>query len=273
MEELSTAPNKTRKRDISLIQRIRIKQLRTKYPKYGKMKLVPLYKNRYQEQISSWKIQKVIEENNLYPDQIKAAKRRKRQGNRRGQIKRRITKLIHENKVNFLWHVDTVVLTLSEGGYRYLLTAIDEVSKMSYARLYSTHSSRQAKDFLERLVYLTDNKVINIHHDNGSEFKKEFEEACRALNIPQWYSRPHTPKDNAVLERFNRTIQEEFIEMTDIDPMDIGDFNQKLLDWLIKYNSVRPHQTLDYKSPLEYLDIYYNSEVSPRYSSLTSCCN
>lgn len=54
--------------------------------------------------------------------------------------------------------------------------------------------------------------------------------------------------------------------------MDIGDFNQKLLDWLIEYNSLRPHQTLDYKSPLEYLDIYYNSEVSPRYSSLTHYC-
>jgi len=65
-------------------------------------------------------------------------------------IKRqKITKLVKEKKVNFLWHVDTVILTLSDGGYRYLITAIDEVSKLAYARLYSTHTSRNARDFLE----------------------------------------------------------------------------------------------------------------------------
>lgn len=268
LEETSRAPIKTRTRDISLVQRSRIRVLRKRYPKYGKAKLTPLYRKFYHEHISSWKIQKVIEEDNLYPDRVRTAKLRKKHSYARGQAKKRITKLVRENKVNFLWHVDTVVLTLTEGGYRYLLTAIDEVSKMAFARLYSTHSSRQAKDFLGRLVYLTDKKVINIHHDNGSEFKKEFEEACATLGIPQWYSRPHTPRDNAVLERFNRTIQEEFIETTDVDLVNIGDFNRKLLDWLIEYNSNRPHQTLDYKSPLEYLDEYYK-EVSPMYSSRT----
>ena len=267
LEEISSAPIHVRKRQISLEQRVRIKSLRKTYPKYGKMKLVYLYKNQYLEEISSWKIQKIIEENNLYPDKAKASKLRKKQVQAKSHQRQRITKLIKEKKVNFLWHVDTVILTPSGGGYRYLLTAIDEVSKMAYSRLYTTHTSRNARDFLNRLVYLTDQKVINIHHDNGSEFKLEFEEACKQLEIPQWYSRPHTPKDNAVLERFNRTIQEEFVEMTDIDPYFTEDFNQKLTDWLIEYNSIRPHQTLDYLSPLQYLDNYY--QVSPRYSSLT----
>jgi len=267
LEEKSSAPLHVRTRQISLEQRVRIRSLRKIYPKYGKMKLVKIYSTHYQEAISSWKIQKIIEEDNLYPDQIKATKLRRKQLQARIHQKQRITKLIKEKKVNFLWHVDTVILTLSSGGYRYLLTAIDEISKMAYARVYTTHTSRNARDFLERLIYLTDNKVINIHSDNGSEFKLEFAEACKALSIPQWYSRPHTPKDNAVLERFNRTIQEEFVEMTDTDPYYVDEFNQKLTDWLIEYNSLRPHQTLDYLSPLQYLDNYY--QVLPTYSSLT----
>ncbi len=270
LEEVSKAPIKTRKRDISLTQRVRVKNLRTKYPRYGKMKLVSIYKSLYGETISSWKIQKIIEEDNLYFDRVTIQKQWKR---RLRSIKRqKITKLVKEKKVNFLWHIDTVILTLSSGGYRYLITAIDEVSKLSYARLYSTHTSRNARDFLERLVYVTDQKILNIHHDNGSEFQKEFEEACRTLQIPQWYSRPHTPKDNAVLERFNRTIQEEFVEMTTADPLFVNDFNNALTDWLIEYNYHRPHQTLDYKSPLVYLDSYYNSSVEPMYSSLTTHC-
>ncbi len=70
------------------------------------------------------------------------------------------------------------------------------------------------------------------------------------------------------LERFNRTIQEEFMEMSDIDPLFTEDFNQALTDWLIEYNFRRPHQTLDYKTPLQYLNNYY-LKVSPMYSSLT----
>ncbi len=270
LEEFSRAPRHVRKRQISLQQRVRVKSLRTDFPKQGKMKMVILYKKQYKEGISSWKVQKIIEEDHLYPDMVKADKLRRKQVQSRIHKRQRITKLKKENKVNFLWHVDTVILTLTGGGYRYLLTAIDEVSKMAFARIYTTHSSRNARDFLERLVYLTERRVINIHHDNGSEFKKEFEQACKTLGIPQWYSRPHTPKDNAVLERFNRTIQEEFVEITDIDPYFVDDFNRKLTEWLIQYNSVRPHQTLAYLSPLEYLDEYYKEKVLPMYSSRTS---
>lgn len=274
LEEKSKSPLKTRKRQISLEQRIRVRSLRNKYPRYGKMKLVALYYKQYQEQISSWKIQKIIESENLYPDKAAALKRKKKLMYAKGQHKKRITTLVKENKVNYLWHVDTVVLTISSGGYRYLLTAIDEVSKLAFARLYTTHTSKNATDFLKRLNYLTENKVLNLHHDNGSEFKKEFEQACELLNIPQWYSRPHTPKDNPVLERFNRTIQEEFVEALDVDPYLTDEFNLKLLDWLIEYNNVRPHQTLAYKTPLEYLDHYWltNPQVSPMSSSSTLCC-
>lgn len=272
LEEASRAPIHVRKRMITFEQRLRVRALRKRYPKFGKMKLIYLYQKQFGEKISSWKIQKVIEEDNLYPDKPKALKLRERQVQARIHQRQRITRFVKKNEVGNLWHVDTVILTLSSGGYRYLLTAIDEVSKLAFARLYTTHTSRNARDFLERLVYLTDHRVINIHSDNGSEFKKEFEEACRALNIPQWYSRPHTPKDNSVLERFNRTIQEEFVQMSEADILFVEEFNQALTDWLIEYNSIRPHKTLDYRSPLEYLDWYYakTPQVSPMSSSLTN---
>jgi transposase InsO family protein len=271
LEESSRAPYHVRTRQITREQRIRIAHLRNRFPRYGKMKQAELYRSYYQEEISSWKIQKIIEEGGLYPDKSKVARLRRHLSQARGQKRRRITNLRKEGKINYLWHVDTVILTLTEGGYRYLLTAIDEVSKLAFARLYTTHSSRNARDFLKRLHFLTEQQIINIHSDNGSEFKKEFEEACQALQIPQWYSRPHTPKDNPVLERFNRTIQEEFVEVTDQELAETADFNKALTEWLVEYNWVRPHQTLDYKSPLQYLDDYY-PKVSPMYSSSTPIC-
>lgn len=269
LEEQSRAPVHVRKRQIDLWVRGRIIKLRKKHLKYGKMKLKRRYLKEYGEEISSWKIQKVIESENLYPDKALARKQREKKNRHKGQLKKRITDFQKKQITNYLWHVDTVILTISSGGYRYLLTAIDEVSKLAYARLYTTHSSKQATDFLNRLMYLTQNRIINLHHDNGSEFKKDFETACKALKLPQWYSRTHTPKDNPVLERFNRTIQEEFVDFTDVDPGDLNDFNNKLLDWLIEYNNIRPHQTLAYQTPLEYIDTHTLEEVLPMYSSHT----
>ena len=266
LEEKSKAPFKTRARDISSLQRLRIRELRKKHLRWGKLKLRKRYVEVYGEYISSWKFQVVIEEEHLYFDKAKHNKQQKKREQAQKQPKKRIHTLLKEMKTNFLWHVDTVVFTLPRGGYRYLLTAIDDYSKLSYARLYTTHSSKQAADFLRKLHYLTEGEIINLHHDNGSEFRKDFEKACRDLSLPQWYSRVRTPKDNAVLERFNRTIQEEFVEMIDIGLEDIREFNQRLTEWLIEYNSIRPHQALDYQTPLGYID----SQVLPMSSSRTN---
>ena len=270
LEDVSTAPHKTRTREISFLQRERIKKLRRQHMYWGKMKLQRRYLLVYGEKISSWKIQKVIEEEKLYPDKSKHAKQQQRRKQAQKQQKQRITDFVKKNKVHHLWHVDTVVFTLTQGGYRYLLTAIDEVSKLAYARLYATHSSKQAVDFLKRLHYLTEGEMINLHHDNGSEFAKDFITACKQLALPQWYSRVRTPTDNPVLERFNRTIQEEFVDTIDIGLEDIQTFNQRLLDWLIEYNSIRPHQALDYLTPLEYIDQQHKDRVLPMSSSRTA---
>jgi transposase InsO family protein len=269
LEEKSRAPHIRRRRAISFVQRIRVRSLREKHLRWGKMKLQRRYEKEYGEYISSWKIQKVIEEEKLYFDPVKQERQRKKRRQAQKKPRKRITEFVKENKVHHLWHIDTVVLTLTGGGYRYLLTAIDEVSKLAYARLYKGHSSKYAADFLQRLHYLTEGEMINLHHDNGSEFEKDFKQACEALSLPQWYSRPHTPKDNPVLERFNRTIQEEFIELYDMELEDVIQFNRELTDWLIEYNNIRPHETLAYLTPLEYIDQRLQEKLLPMSSSYT----
>ena len=66
---------------------------------------------------------------------------------------------------------------------------------------------------------------------------------CAKMGIPQYFSRPKTPKDNAVCERFNRTLKDEFLQMGNLTP-DTEVFNRRLTDWLVEYNFHRPHQTL-----------------------------
>ncbi|TAL59885.1 MAG: helix-turn-helix domain-containing protein, partial [Bacteroidetes bacterium] len=113
LEEDSRAPNKTRTRDISSLQRVQIRTLRRKHMRWGKMKLRKIYFKTYGEYVSSWKIQKVIEEEHLYFDKVKHKKEQRRRKQAQKQQKRRITEFVKENKVNHLWHVDTIIFTLS----------------------------------------------------------------------------------------------------------------------------------------------------------------
>jgi transposase InsO family protein len=179
--------------------------------------------------------------------------------------KKRITELKKKPKIGHLVCLDTIV-RYWDGQKRYILTAIDKYAKVAYARMYSSHNSLSAKDFLERLSYLLDGKFDNLQTDNGSEFLRHFEMACKEMKVPHYFSRARTPKDNAECERFNRTLQEEFISLGNMTT-DIGVFNRNLTEWLIEYNFNRPHQTLDYLTPVEFTQKY--SKVSKMYSSST----
>src|SRR3990167_745426 len=59
---------------------------------------------------------------------------------------------------------------------------------------------------------------------------------------------------NACVERFNRTIQEEFIDWhKETLAYDIDEFNRKLIDWLLWYNTERPHYFLRMIPPMRYI--------------------
>lgn len=55
-------------------------------------------------------------------------------------------------------------------------------------------------------------KILVVKTDNGHKFLGYFEKYLKDKNITQYFSYPRTPKSNAYVERFNRTIQEEFVE-------------------------------------------------------------
>jgi len=250
LEDESKRPRKTREWQVTAIEECRIMKLRKKKIHYGKQKIKKLYKTEYSEVISTWKIERVIQKHDLYPDQIKAQKNRTKLKN--ASKKNRIQKLDILEEHWFLLHLDTIVIYWGSVK-RYILTAIDHHGKVAYARMYTTKSSRSAKDFLYRLHYLIDADILNVQTDNGSEFFAEFEQALADLSILHWFSRPRTPEDNSVVEKFNQTLQTEWLNDGNFTPV-VDDFNPALTDWLEEYNFYRPHQTLDYQTPIEYLE-------------------
>jgi len=111
-----------------------------------------------------------------------------------------------------------------------------------------------------------DGKIENIQTDNGSEFQKHFDQLCSKLRIDHYFSRVRTPKDNAVNERFNRTIQEEFLALGNMT-IDTDEVNRRMTEWLIEYNFRRPHYALKNMPPMNFSFKYH--KVLPMYPSST----
>lgn len=249
LEEQSKRPQKLRTWTITEKEEKQIITLRKQNMEFGKAKLKILYKQQYNKNISTWKIERVVRRHKLF------AEKKKRSGKRiHTQPRIRIHKVkesLQKLSPGSVWHTDSIIIHWY-GTRRIIFTALEEKTKIGFARVYPSNTSRHAADFLKRLRYLSYNKLSVIHSDNGSEFGKEFAAICLELHIQQVFSRPHTPKDNPALEKFNHTVQREWLGFSVIGLDDIQEANFDLTEWLIKYNSIRPHQALDYNTPLAY---------------------
>ena len=151
------------------------------------------------------------------------------------------------------------VLTFVESRRRYTFTAVDLVSRWAFSKTYTTASSRNGADFLRELLQTAPFAVSRIQTDNGSEFMKEFGEAVEKAVLIHFFNWVKQPKYQGWVERFNRTIQEEFLdwhhEALGGDPTA---FNETLSTWLIFYNTKRIHRSLGRSgqrlTPLQYLE-------------------
>jgi len=242
LEDNKSSPKRKRTWSPDPIILRRMIALRKEHIHWSKIKLSVVYKNLYGEDISSWQFQRVIQEFKIYPP-------RKRTFFKNNGAKKQLISLSVRQTAKNLYSIDTKVLNLF-GKQNYIVCALGHDEKIAYARAYSTHSSAAAADFLGRLEYLVSGKMEIILTDNGSEFMKHFDHACKKRNITRYFSKPRTPKDNPEIERLIKTFVEEWLVDGHWSP-NLTQFNRYITDWLIVYNGIRPHQTLGYQTPLQ----------------------
>ncbi len=259
----SKAPKRKRKPQTpkEIIQKI--KELREHYPNIGKAKLYHLLKPWCAENnlpvISESTIGRVIandkDKMRFAPYRIdsKGRVKPKKRNFKNRKPKNLKTKAMH------LWAVDTIQ-RVSDGMRRYIMTLIDPNSRIAFAVAIPTKHSKHTAKVLDALIDGLSNginekaKAFSILSDNGSEFMKEFDALIEQKGLQHYWTYPRSPKMNAHNERFNRTLQEQFVDYyEDLLFTDIELFNQKMADWLIDYNTVIPHHSLQMNSPVQYL--------------------
>ena len=148
--------------------------------------------------------------------------------------------------------VDTLDVRPLPGVVLKHFTARDVVSRWDVLEVHTRATAATAKTFLDTLQARLPFPIKAIQVDGGSEFQGGFEQACQDRGLRLFVLPPRSPKLNGHVERAQRTHTEEFYEVYP-DDLGIVPLNQALREWEWVYNNIRPHQSLGYLTPCEYL--------------------
>jgi len=256
----STRPHQTRVMQVPLSLFSLIKTLREQYPRMGKAK-IKLFVDAFcqKEGIPTFcesKIGKVIKRNNFFFAGKTQGRRLKSRLVKRQRIK--LCPNLRDVKPGYL-QVDGFKFYYLEK-YYYFLTAVEIVSKQAWVRLIPRLNSKQAQVFLKDILLTSHYPIHTIQTDNGSEFKKYFEEAAKEAKLTHLFSYPKHPKTQGFVERFNWTVQDEFLFSFEDLLLHPEDFQEELSKWVVYYNQTRPHQSLGYLTPYQYYQKYSKKE-------------
>lgn len=260
LSEKKTTPKTKRKRVWSFEVREKIKSLRTDHPNLGPEKIHPILQSFCNDNglkcPKTRTIARIIED---APDKMR---RFPEKTSHFGVIKKTTRKKVLRKPKGLipqypghLVALDTIERIVN-GNRRYIITFEDIYTRFSFAWSTRSHASKAAEEFFDLClkVFPYSFKFLYVLTDNGSEFKKHFNERLMELHLVHYHTYPRTPKMNAHVERFNRTIQEEFIDYFSYLLIHPDDFNRRLIDYLTFYNIDRVHHAFQNKlSPVQYM--------------------
>ena len=271
----SCAPKRRRSRTWPEAVIAEIRRLRQAHPNLGKGKLYPLLHDFCEASMLSCPtestIGRIIHD---APDRLRRTPVRLdpkgRPKTRRRVERARKPKGFAPRFPGHLIALDTVE-RLKDGVRRYVLTMTDVHSRFSLALGTVSHGSQAARGFLTLIRVVFPAPIAVALSDNGSEFQGMFAQSLKAEGIIHWHTYPKTPKMNAHAERFNRTVQEDFVDYhEDLLFEDMTAFNDQLADWLIWFNRDRPHYAHGQRSPLQYL-IQHHPECQRWWTHTQNC--
>ena len=253
LNAVSTAPKRRRKRVIPEGLEQYIIKLREDHPRLGKEKIQPLLAVAgHRMSVSTiGRILVDLKKQGRLPTPSSLSF-----NGRTGTFSERIpkrTKKLRRPKGYRVLEVDTVVRFI-DGMKRYILTGVDTKRRTAFAAAYTNHGSHSAADFLKKTQVVLPDCPSAVQTDNGSEFALHFERAVSASGRTHFHTYPRSPKMNAHVERFNRTLNEEFLlSHRELLRDDVKTFNDRLVDWLLWYNGERPHHALGQVAPFRFM--------------------
>lgn len=245
---ISTRPQHTRRMivDDRLLSCLRV--LRDTYGNIGKEKL-KLLLDAYAASLSipSYGATKIG--NILQRYQLRTPVSRRTRGRRNPAVLRR--KYAPQGVLPGHCEMDGITVYFDGETHRFV-SIIDVVTRQAWCQWVPSFAAVHTITTLEVFTQHANHTIHTVQTDNGSEFLGTFHAYLEEHRIRHEFSYPRCPRINGMVERFNRTMQEECINRI-IDLVDDKEtFRVKLEQYCIWYNEKRPHYALRYQTPKAY---------------------
>ncbi|PXA79978.1 IS481 family transposase [Auritidibacter ignavus] len=136
-------------------------------------------------------------------------------------------------------------------GYAYLHHAVDDHSRLAYSEILPNERQDTAAFWQRAQAFFTDAgiTVTAVMTDNGSCYRSRLFNDTLGPEIKHRYTRPYRPQTNGKVERFNRTLAQEwaYAETYYSDEARAETY----ADWLHYYNHHRPHTGIGGSTPAQ----------------------
>lgn len=177
--------------------------------------------------------------------------------NVRRKAKRRIPQRIKQpltipESANQVWSMDFMCDSLVDGRRFRLLNIIDDYNRESLAiEVDSSLPALRVIRTLNRLIEMK-GKPQTIRVDNGPEFiSDKLQFWCEEQQIHLQFIQPGKPVQNAFVERNNGTLRKELLDVYLF--YSLQEVRTMTEEWRQDYNCSRPHQSLGFVPPAEYV--------------------
>ena len=161
--------------------------------------------------------------------------------------------LFQPESINQVWSIDFMNDSLWDGRKFRLLNVIDDYNREVLAM--EADFSIPALRLIRVLEYLKEFRGLPemIRVDNGPEFiSHRLDDWCRENQVKLIFIQPGKPMQNAFIERCNGSIRRELLNAYVFKTL--SEVREKAEDWMNDYNHQRPHQALNFKTPLQLLE-------------------
>jgi transposase InsO family protein len=142
-------------------------------------------------------------------------------------------------------------------GWEYVHVAIDDHSRIAFAKIMPSEKKRSATTFLKAAIAYYEGlgiRVERVMSDNGSCYKSfAFRRSCKRLGLKHIRTKPYTPKTNGKAERFIQTSLREWAYAQAYQTS--TERKAELPSWLHRYNWHRPHAGIGDKVPISRLGL------------------
>lgn len=152
-----------------------------------------------------------------------------------------------------LVEIDTIQIRDAKGKRLYIYTLIDLCTRWAWASPAEQINTWESIKFMNMAMKNSSFPFRMIQSDNGAEFSKMFSFRLNKKSVLHRHTRVGRSDDNAHIERFNRTIQEEALDRV---PCQLASYRTTIRSFLKYYNTERLHMGINFLTPLEVLRRY-----------------